>query len=172
MFNENILLINYKINYLLCFFFDTETSCSLHLSNDIPKNEPVYLLQKSNGQLELYEPTGESNAISSQEKMLLFCPGRRNTLANSNTNINELPCKSANRFRNDLHELNCTKQVTGDLQTTSKQCNLNKKKGLVYQAGFLVEQNFVKLYEICYDSANAAVIYTYHQINGNAIKRK
>lgn len=145
-------------------------SCSIQISKKLPENEPVYLIQKSNGHLKLYEPSNSNIEIESTDKLILFCPGRRNTLINSNDNSNELSC--GNSFQSKLHQSNCTKQVTGDLQTTSKSCQLNNRHGLIYKAGFAVERTFVELYEMCYDSQTASALYTHHQINGKAIKCK
>lgn len=128
------------------------------------------MIEQSNGHLKLYEPTSNNIEISSDEKLILFCPGRRNTLVRSKENSNELPC--ANNFRTKLHQSNCTKQVSGDLNTTTKLCQLNHRRGLIYRAGFDVDQKFVELFEICYDTLTASAIYTHHQINGKAIRRK
>lgn len=128
------------------------------------------MIEKSNGQLRLYEPTGNNIEIASNDKLILFCPGKRNTLIHSKDSSNELPC--SNNFRSKLHQSNCTKQVTGDLETTTKTCQLNNRRGLIYKAGFAVEQKFVELFEICYDTQSASAIYSHHQINGKAINRK
>lgn len=118
----------------------------------------------------MYEPTNSKIEIPSGDKLILFCPGNRNKLSNSDENLNEIPC--ANNFRSKLHELNCTKQVTGDLQTTSESCQLGQRQGLVYKAGFAVERKFAELFDICYDSQTASALYTHHQINGKAIRCK
>lgn len=120
--------------------------------------------------MELYEPTNSNLEISSSDKLILFCPGRRNTLSNTRDNSNEIQC--ANNFRNKIHGSNCTKQVTGDLQTTTNACQLNRRQGLIYRAGFAVERKFVELFEICYDADNASPLYSHHQINGKAINCK
>lgn len=145
-------------------------SCSIEIAQQIPKNEPVYLIEKSNGHLELYEPMNSKIEISSADKLILFCPGNRNRLSTSNENLNEIPC--ANNFRSKLHESNCTRQVSGDLQTTSESCQLNQRQGLIYKAGFAVNRKFVKLFEMCYDAQTASILYTQHQINGKAIRCK
>lgn len=128
------------------------------------------MIEKSNGRLELYEPTDGNIEISSNNKLVLFCPGRRNTLIQSNENSNELSCNS--NFRSKLQRSNCTKQVTGDLQTTTKTCQLNSRRGHIYRAGFQIEQKFVELYEMCYDAQSASALYSHHQINGKAINCK
>lgn len=120
--------------------------------------------------MELYEPSGDSIEIESPDKLILFCPGTGNTLSDSRNNANELSC--ANNFRSKLHQSNCTKQVTGDLQTTTRHCELGNRQGLIYRAGFAIERKFVELFEICYDSDHASVLYTHHEINGKAIKCK
>ena len=152
------------------FLFTERDSCSIPITKQIPKNEPVYLIEQPNGDLKLYEPMGNNIGISSNEKLILFCPGRRNTLIQSTESSNELSCTS--NFRSKLHQSNCTKQVTGDLETTTKPCQLNNRRGLIYRAGFAVQQKFVELFEICYDSESASVIYSHHEINGKAINRK
>lgn len=144
--------------------------CSVEISKQIPKNEPVYLIEKNNGELELFEPTGRNIEIKTSDKLVLFCPGRRNSLTRTKVNSNELTC--ASNFRSKLHQSNCTKQVTGDLQTTTKTCQLNNQHGLIYRSGFMVQQKFIKLFEICYDSQSASPLYTHHQINGKAINCK
>lgn len=158
------------MSVLSYIYYSERNSCSIPIPKQIPENEPVYLIEKSNGHLELYEPINSNIEISSSDKLILFCPGRRNTLIDSNENSNELPC--ANNFRSKLQRSNCTKQVTGDLQTTSKTCHLNNQHGLIYQAGFAVERKFVELFEMCYDSHAASALYSHHQINGKAIKCK
>lgn len=153
------------------FVFNLEKdSCHIEISKQIPKNEPVYLIERSNGRLELYEPINANIEISSPNKLVLFCPGRRNTLIHSKENSGELACTS--NFRSKLRQSNCTKQVTGNLQTTTKPCQLNDRRGLIYRAGFDVEQKFVALFEICYDAESASALYSHHQLNGKAINCK
>lgn len=152
------------------FKIHSTEKCQIEISKQIPKNEPVYLIEKRNGHVELFEPSGNSIELSSPDKLILLCPGRRNTLIHSDVNTNELSC--ANNFRTKLHQLNCTRQVTADLQTTSTACRLNSRHGLIYRAGFTVNEKFVKLYEMCYDAQSASAIYSHHQINGKAIKCK
>lgn len=151
-------------------FVCSDGSCSLKLSKQIPRNEPVYLLQKSKNRLELLDPDGEISDIGTDDKLILFCPGKRNTLINSNVDIADVPCTG--RFHNQLHKMNCTKQVTGDLRMTTRPCRLNARKGIIYEAGFFVDDIFLKLYEMCYESATASALYTHHQLNGRAIKCK
>lgn len=166
----------FNANFFYCYYLSLfilhleRQSCSIEIAQQIPKNEPVYLIEKSNGRLELYEPINSRIEISSADKLILFCPGNRNKLSTSSENLNEIPC--ANNFRTKLHSSNCTRQVTGDLQTTSESCQLNQREGLIYKAGFAVDRKFVKLFEICYDSQAASVLYTQHQINGKAIRCK
>lgn len=127
-------------------------------------------MEKSNRQMELYEPEGDSIEIKSPDKLILFCPGNGNKIFDSNDNANELLC--ARNFQNKLHESNCTKQVTGDLQTTSRNCALGNRRGLIYRSGFAIENSFVESFEMCYDSQTASALYSHHQINGKAIKCK
>lgn len=174
LLNVNIFSCSFNSKFTIdfvFFFFSlicVDGSCSMKLSKQIPRNEPVYLVQKSKNHLELFDPSGETSEID--DKLMLFCPGNRNTLAKTNVNLVDVPCTSS--FSAELHRTNCTKQVTGDLRTTTHQCHLNRRNGLIYEAGFFVDSNFVKLYDICYDSAKASALYTHHQINGRAIKCK
>lgn len=145
--------------------------CSINeIKKQLPRNEPVYIVEKLNGQVELYEPSGDSIEIESSEKLILLCPGSKNTIYDSKENVNELSC--AKNFRSKLHQSNCTKQVTGDLQTTTRNCNLGNRQGLIYRAGFSIEKKFVESFEICYDSDSASALYTHHKLNGKAIKCK
>lgn len=145
-------------------------SCSINIRKQIPHNEPVYIVEKSNRQMELYEPMGDSIEIKSPDILILFCPGNGNKIFDSNDSASELPC--ARNFQNKLHESNCTKQVTGDLQTTSRNCALGNRRGLIYRSGFAIENSFVESFEICYDAQTASALYAHHQIHGKAIKCK
>lgn len=155
----------------ICFFSNlifVDDSCSLKLSKQLPRNEPVYLVHNSNNRFELFDPSGETSEID--DGLTLFCPGKGNTLIESSINMVGVSCTS--RFRSELHRMNCTKKVTADLQTTTQQCHLNRRNGMISEVGFFVDSNFVKLFEICYDGAMASALYAHHQINGRAIKRK
>lgn len=140
--------------------------CSLKLSNRIPKNEPVYLVQTASNNFELFDPSGQSSEVD--PSLTLFCPGNKNTLLNSNENSKQLTCDA--RFQTNVNHLNCTKQVSGDLRMTSRPCSMNNRRGFIYDIGFFVDRDFAKLFEVCYDSENAAALYAFHQLNGKAIK--
>lgn len=159
----------FEIIYFISKFSAEKDSCSIKIKKQIPRNEPVYIVEKSNGRMELYEPTSDSIEIETPDKLILFCPGNKNTLSDSNASANELACER--NFRSKLHQSNCTKQVTGDLQTTSHSCGMGNRRGLIYRSGFAIENKFVESFEICYDTQSASVLYTHHQINGKAIKR-
>lgn len=150
---------------------NSNSNCQIEITKmQIPKNEPVYILQTSKGHLGLYEPDGSNIDISSNDKLILYCPGRRNTLIHSTDSSAELSCNS--NFYDRVHESNCTKPVVGDLVTTTNTCRLNNRQGLIYKAGFSYVRKFVESFAICYDSMRASVLYTHHRINGKAIRCK
>lgn len=123
-------------------------------------------MEKSRNQIELFDSTGENSALKSP--IILHCPGNRNTLINSNESSKQISCDS--RLQSNLNNLNCTKQVSGDLRTTNRQCFLNNRRGFIYEIGFFVNDNFAKLFEVCYDSERASSLYAFHQLNGKSIK--
>lgn len=144
------------------FYID---GCSFTIPLDVPQNEPVYLL-KSKAGYKLFEPEDKISSID--ENVVLLCPGKQNSL--SQENISELTCNRNRVFNINPKSINCTKQVSGDLQVTNDKCADNV--GTIFNAGFLINPEFVKLYEICYNKNAASVIYTKHKLNGKAIKCK
>jgi hypothetical protein len=68
-----------------------------------------------------------------------------------------------------LHNLNCTREIVGDLRVTRDKCSNND--GNVVDIGFkLNHQEFVTLFNVCYNNKTASAIYATHRINGKAIK--
>lgn len=116
----------------------------------------------------LYEPSNGKIEISSTDKLDLFCPGSQNNIIKSSDNTAEVSCD--NNFRKKLHQLNCVKQVTGDLQPTTKPCTLNDRHGVIYRVGFANGKTFSEIFQICYDVEAASPLYTHHEINGKAIE--
>lgn len=64
-----------------------------------------------------------------------------------------------------------TKEVTGDLQLTNRQCA--NGEGVVMELGFKLDtKTFLKTFESCYNTTTASAIYSVHQIYGKIIQRK
>lgn len=155
------------VDFCLFFFLVSDSSCSIKINSDIPHREPVYVLQKPNGKQELLEPTSGRLEIASDEQLLLFCSGSRNKLINSGSNSEVIGCDS--KFRRTLQTTNCTKPVSPTLHNTEASCTLNNRHGLVYRVGFEVGEDFLQVYELCYDYESASALYAHHRLNGKAI---
>lgn len=65
-------------------FFKGKTSsgCKIKLADDIPLNEPLYLLEKK-AVYSLFAPTGKETIFKPKEEIILLCPGKQNTIASS-----------------------------------------------------------------------------------------
>jgi hypothetical protein len=76
---------------------------------------------------------------------------------------------SSNKKNYQLKNINCTKEINGDLRVTRDKCSNND--GVVIDIGFkLNQQEFVTLFNVCYNNKTASAIYATHYINGKAIK--
>lgn len=148
--------------------FSDAKGCEFSLPIDVPRNEPVYLLKTNKNGFKIFEPTEKVNSLPVDSKVVLLCPGKKNTL--SVEAVSEITCSKAHTFDVNPKSINCTKQVSGDLQVTDRKCGAGNDMGIIYQAGFLVNPEFVALYEMCYNKDRASVIYTNHILNGKAIK--
>lgn len=60
----------------------TSSGCKIKLADDIPVNEPLYLLEKK-GIYSLFTPTGKETIFKPKEEIILLCPGKQNTIASS-----------------------------------------------------------------------------------------
>lgn len=126
------------------------------------------MLEKASGKHILYEPTSENLEVNQGDRLVLFCPGMKNTVIDSNSDMESIACSRS--FKNTLEQTSCNKQVTGNLQTTSTMCSMNGRTGHIHQIGYKVGKEFIQLFEVCYDYDRATALYSHHHINGKAIK--
>lgn len=150
----------------------SNNGCSLQLPTDIPENEPLYLEYKPDGSLNLYAPNGQVNIIPDKTAIVLFCPGPRNKLSNSKDNWGTLPC-TKNRFSTRVNEITCQQQVRGDVIMTQQQCGnpSGENQGMLIEIGFDTGEQFVKLFQVCYNKKTASAIYSLHVLHGKLILR-
>lgn len=164
----------------------SEGGCKFTIQNDVPENEPVYLLEdNSSGMPSFLKPQSKINYLRENDSILMFCPGSRNTVQINNNadnnlrgqqNTTKLECNRNGKFELgtnnrivQFNKINCTKEVMGDLRTTTKKCG----SGVINEIGFrLNSRYFVKLFETCYNNQTASAIYSKYFINGKAIKCK
>lgn len=149
-----------------------DSGCPLKLPTDVPKNEPVYLEAKKDGSYQLYVPTGKDNFISSNKALVLLCPGSKNSLSSGNVATDKLTCQK-DRFSTEISKVNCTKQVSGELMMTQRQCGepSGQNRGTLALVGFNMQEQFIELFGVCYNSKTASAIYSYHTLHGKVIKR-
>lgn len=153
--------------------FAKNAGCPIKLPTDVPKNEPVYLETNSDGSYQLYIPTGKDNLIPSNEAIVLLCPGSKNSLSTGKEATDQLTCNK-NKFQTELNKVNCTKQVSGELQITEQLCGSTSREGRgnIALVGYTAKSQFVELFQICYNLARASAIYSYHTLHGKVIKCK
>lgn len=178
---KNVVFASEFINF---FFFiiiariaQTNGRCQLTLPVDIPKNEPVYLVQHRNN-FTIYQPSGQVNSFSGNENLYLFCPGKRNAIQiggeQIRSNLTEVSCRSAKFVINDsadvnnLNSINCTKGVQADIIAKKQKCSTT---GQVIDVGFKLTNNiFLPTFKICFDNTTWSPIWSKHVINGKSIK--
>lgn len=173
------------------------TGCAVSLPN-VPKGmDPLYLTRNEHNRLVLFEPTGKVTPVGSGEEVILECPaevkapgGNKNNFKSKKNakdpppsarggakNIfKEISCNTHSKFDTAVNSVTCPKRVDAELIVTERPCGITANEedidGVFYEIGFKVEQgqNFIKLYEICYDRTAESVIFSHHVINGKAIK--
>lgn len=152
-------------------------SCTIKLPNDIPINEPLYLKSIRN-KYEFLQFTNQTNNLPINSKLILLCHGRRNELIlKPHNNNTRLICKSSNQFEDfdnktivNLNQMNCTKTVTSDIKITSQKCSINNQ-GNLYEIGYrLNSQNFLTIFQVCYNNKTETTYFSVHQIKGSTIK--
>lgn len=153
-----------------------QIGCKFTIPADVPKNEPVYLLEKERS-YELYQPTNKDNYLPQDERFVLFCPGNKNVVQTvtvnggqgSGLNMTDVPCARNSQFESPIKRMNCTKSVMGDLRTTTRKCG---KGGVINEIGFKVNaRHFVTMFQACFSNQTASALYSRYSINGKAIRR-
>lgn len=156
----------------------TNGRCGLKIPVDVPRNEPVYLVQHQHN-ISLFKPSGETNTFSSSGNLLAFCPGKKNSIQIEqhpiDSNLTEITCGNANFLVNgfgdvgNLNKINCTKGVQADISVKKKQkCSTT---GYIIDVGFkLTNTMFLPTFTICFDNSNWTPIWSKHVINGKSIK--
>lgn len=151
--------------------------CQLTIPDDIPRNEPIYLVQHRNN-FTIYKPTGQTNNFSLNDNLHLFCPGKNNFIQigrqRTNSNLTDVSCSNAKFVISDygdvnnLHGINCTKGVQADISLRKQKCSTT---GHVIDVGFkLNNNNFLPTFKICFDNSTWTPIWSKHVINGKSIK--
>ena len=113
----------------------------------------------------------------------VFCPGKNNkVLLNTGSNVSsnvqklELKCESSAKFTwnnqfYELNRLNCSRAVAASVISTERKCA--DGQGHISEIGYETSATeFLKLYDVCYDSSTASTFWSNHIINGKAIKCK
>lgn len=169
----------------MCFTIEiariTQTNgrCQLTIPVDIPRNEPVYLVQHNS--FSIYKPNGATNTFSSNGNLFAFCPGKKNSIQieqqQINSNLTQISCANA-KFVIDgfgdvisLNKINCTKGVQADISLKKQQkCS---SIGHIIEVGFkLSSKIFLPTFNICFDNTSWTPIWSKHVINGKSIKCK
>lgn len=68
--------------FLIMLFSEKKSGCRLRIPDDVPENEPLYLLEKK-GVYNLLSPNSKETSFKAKEELWLFCPGRSNTISGS-----------------------------------------------------------------------------------------
>lgn len=154
-----------------------DSRCHLTIPVDVPRNEPVYLVQNRNN-FTIFTPSGQTNYFLANENLYLFCPGKKNSIQiereQINSNLTEVSCSNAkfliNEFGdvNNLNGINCTKGVQADISLRKQKCSTT---GHTIDVGFKLTNNiFLQTFKICFDNTTWTPIWSKHVINGKSIK--
>lgn len=155
------------------------TGCAVALPQ-LPKElDPLYLkLDKKKG-MTFFEPTGKVTPFDEGESVFLECPTPPKAATKGqklkSVVYEEVTCNERHAFDSAVSKVQCPKRVDAVLRETDRTCEVTADgvhiTGLFYEIGFNVENGdqFIKLYEVCYDQAVESVIFTHHEINGMAI---
>ncbi|KAG4072508.1 hypothetical protein HA402_004597 [Bradysia odoriphaga] len=183
--NNNFMLFFVRKNFDLCFIIkiariaQTKGGCGLKIPVDVPRNEPVYLVQHQHNNFSLFKPSGETNTFSSNGNLFAFCAGKKNSIQIEqhpiNSNLTEITCSNANFLVSEfgdvgnLNKINCTKGVQADISVKKRQtCS---SKGHIIDVGFkLTNKVFLPTFTICFDNTSWTPIWSKHVINGKSIK--
>ncbi|KAJ6648590.1 hypothetical protein Bhyg_03820 [Pseudolycoriella hygida] len=149
--------------------------CIFTLPNDVPKNEPIYLNKQANN-LTIFRPSGQVNRFSSNEKLHLFCPGKKNFIQIKGENVSlnsaEVVCNNRqfqiNGFGNvNFSEVNCTKGVQTEIKIKRHKCS---RTGRIIEVGFkMANNNFLETFKVCFENETLSPLWSNHIINGKFI---
>lgn len=155
-----------------------EGRCRLTIPDDIPRNEPIYLVQYRKHNFTIYAPSGHVNYILPDESIHLFCPGKKNSIQiereNINNNVTEVTCSNSKFVINEigdvnnLNGINCTKGVQADISPKKQKCS---STGHIIDVGYKLTNNILMpIFKICFDNTTWTPIWSKHVINGKSIK--
>ncbi|XP_067633187.1 uncharacterized protein [Eurosta solidaginis] len=139
--------------------------CSITMPTDLPDPMPVFITEGA-----LFRPYNITTELAEGQELTLHCGGSKNTVETLKKQTVTLTCKNGaftydgNNYK--LADLKCSKIPTSDLQVTETTCA--DEQGVIFEAGFKVEDNFYIAFKICYDTANERTLYSESIVNGAA----
>lgn len=155
-----------------------DSRCQFSIPDDIPRNEPIYLVQYLNN-FTIYKPSGNVNYLLPNENLYVFCPGKKNFIhigrEQINSNITEVSCRNR-KFTtkefgdviNGINGINCTKGIQAELSIKKQKCS---SSGHIIDVGFKLSNNILlPTFKICFDNTTWTPIWSKHVINGKSIK--
>jgi len=152
----------------------------LSLNNDLPvKNEPLFLQQRGKS-LEIKRPSPSSGKDSSidlktGEEILIACPNKKNFIETIKEPETVAKCVSGSTLSIggkpvDSKTLDCHSRADSDVVKTDRTCA--NGKGTIFEIGFKVSGDWLKLVEVCHDMAESKTYWASHIIKGDGIEGK
>ncbi|XP_049774412.1 uncharacterized protein LOC126162153 isoform X2 [Schistocerca cancellata] len=144
----------------------SSAECSVNVNSpNFPSPQPLLLNPNADRDLSSFlAPDARGDIVVSEGTQLLFaCPDSGFKLIDAQT-LNAT-CVSGTVFSVDgtaytLSALACKKLPSVSAVNTSAQCDVNNLNAVKVQIGFTVEEEFYKLYEVCFDTEELTPLYT------------
>ncbi|XP_017782211.1 PREDICTED: uncharacterized protein LOC108566704 [Nicrophorus vespilloides] len=145
--------------------FIDAAGCRVSINNGLGNPQALILdPKKTEGAEAFFLPTdGDVIEFKENQSVLFACPGGKLIVGETNMNVKEAEgkCKSnkfevlSNTVR--MNEINCTRMPAHKARYTGNSC-LGKFKEI--EAGFQLEERFVRVIKICFDYVSQNAIYS------------
>ncbi|XP_011187184.2 uncharacterized protein LOC105215113 [Zeugodacus cucurbitae] len=156
-----------KLELLLAFGSVFANACTITIPTDLPDPQPVIVLGE-----ELFHPLNEVTEVQENDEITLHCAGNGNRVVALSQQTATLKCQGGKFYSQEkkkayaLKDLQCTRIPTSELLVTQNACA--EGAGVFYEVGFQVNDVFLSVFTICYDSENEHALYSRSIVNGAA----
>jgi len=143
------------------------SGCSISINHDLPEPQPLLLIPGGSKDVHgFYLPEGADGIVTlaAGQRMLLACPGNNNGFINTNIGLRTAmaTCISSTIFFVNLASHNfsnfaCRSHPFHTARYSGSKCYDGTKRHI--EIGFLVELDFYKLIDICFDDVLRTTLY-------------
>ncbi|GJQ74163.1 hypothetical protein Trydic_g19078 [Trypoxylus dichotomus] len=156
---------------LFVVLISTDHSQEACLVTSKSSHQPVYITNNT-GKYGFFLPDTNGMHFQQGEQIVLLCAGHLNRLNQTGANLTVATCANRDRFLvsnqiYNFHELECRRPVRASVIHTDEIC----ANGYIANIGYFIEDQFLKLIEVCYDIDQGQVVYTKHVLLTSELKK-